>query len=420
MDAIRKRPWAIRAAWVSLAVLLCAGAATPLRASADSIEALQNQYAQLQKQQQQLQSQISSQSSAVQTGQAQAADLNAQISVTRQQLALLQAQVDATGADIQSKEHDIAAAQAQQDYNMNLLKQRLRALYMSGQDTFLDVLLSSSSLSDFFTRAEIVRAVSEHDQQIIDDLKQTESRLEADRAALRKTQQDQLAAQGAMAAKQNTLNAQVARQNQLVAQAQAGVQAAQQQAAAVNAQASQTYAKITEAFAEQAAAARAAASAKNAGGAVGTITVGGSNLSGSVLAYQGTVTQVAAQFGMSSYVKLILAVMEQESDGQGGDVMQAEFGNACTPAQSIADGIQELQQDLQMAGCTGPGDITDIQLALQGYNFGWTFIPWAKGKGGYSLANALAFSAMEAKAHGWSSYGDPYYVPHVLRYYTVG
>lgn len=30
------------------------------------------------------------------------------------------------------------------------------------------------------------------------------------------------------------------------------------------------------------------------------------------------------------------------------------------------------------------------------------------------------FSEEQAKAHGWSSYGDPEYVPHVLRYYSAG
>jgi hypothetical protein len=58
-----------------------------------------------------------------------------------------------------------------------------------------------------------------------------------------------------------------------------------------------------------------------------------------------------------------------------------------------------------------------IDLALQGYNFGSGFITWAQPRGGYSEANAQAFSQMEAADLGWSSYGDPDYVPHVLRYY---
>lgn len=39
---------------------------------------------------------------------------------------------------------------------------------------------------------------------------------------------------------------------------------------------------------------------------------------------------------------------------------------------------------------------------------------------GYSEANALQFSQEQASSLGWKSYGDPEYVPHVLRYYSVG
>ncbi|MFT8888279.1 MAG: lysozyme family protein [Ethanoligenens sp.] len=158
------------------------------------------------------------------------------------------------------------------------------------------------------------------------------------------------------------------------------------------------------------------------------VTIGGQPVGGNVEAYRATVTQLAPQYGMGAYVNLILAVMEQESGGRGGDPMQAAEGpfntrfpkrpNGITdPLYSIQCGIQELHQNLQLAGCTGPTDMAGIALALQGYNFGSGFISWARGHGGYTLANAQAFAQAEASTLGWSSYGDPYYVPHVLRYY---
>ncbi|MFT8888991.1 MAG: lysozyme family protein [Ethanoligenens sp.] len=170
------------------------------------------------------------------------------------------------------------------------------------------------------------------------------------------------------------------------------------------------------------------ASSDSSGSDSSPISIGGQPIGGSVEAYRTTVTQLAPQYGMGDYVNLILAVMEQESGGRGSDPMQAAEGpfntrypkcpNGITdPLYSIQCGIQELHQNLQLAGCTGPNDAADIALALQGYNFGSGFISWARGHGGYSLANAQAFAQMEASEMGWSSYGDPHYVPHVLRYY---
>ena len=160
------------------------------------------------------------------------------------------------------------------------------------------------------------------------------------------------------------------------------------------------------------------------------VLIGGQPVGGSVESYRATVTQLAAQYGMSDYINLILAVMQQESGGHGSDPMQAAEGpfntryphkpNGITdPAYSIQCGIQELRQSLQLAGCTGPNDTAGIALALQGYNFGSGFISWAKSRGGYTLANAQAFSKAEAAELGWSGYGDSYYVPHVLRYYKT-
>ena len=62
-----------------------------------------------------------------------------------------------------------------------------------------------------------------------------------------------------------------------------------------------------------------------------------------------------------------------------------------------------------------------IKLALQGYNYGNGYISWAKTNyDGYSYANAVEFSAMQAEHLGWDGYSDTQYVSHVLRYYPYG
>lgn len=158
---------------------------------------------------------------------------------------------------------------------------------------------------------------------------------------------------------------------------------------------------------------------------------GNQSVSEEVLAYTPLIMEYAGQYDMLEYVTLIQAVMMQESGGQGLDPMQSSEGpynekypktpNGITdPAYSIEAGIQELKHCLEMAGVTSPYDIDRISLALQGYNYGNGYIAWAmKNYGGYSEANALEFSqTMQAKL-GWSGYGDPQYVPHVLRYYQM-
>jgi murein DD-endopeptidase MepM/ murein hydrolase activator NlpD len=80
---------------------------------------------------------------------------------------------------------------------------------------------------------------------------------------------------------------------------------------------------------------------------------------------------------------------------------------------------QYLASCLRAAGCKSPQDIPGISLALQGYNYGGGYINWAKAKGGYTPANAKAFSQMKSRQLGWTSYGDINYVADVLRYYST-
>ena len=151
-----------------------------------------------------------------------------------------------------------------------------------------------------------------------------------------------------------------------------------------------------------------------------------------VQAYTPLISRYAQQYGIGEYVELIKAVMMQESGGRGTDPMQCsespynkKYSHAPDsikdPEYSINCGVHYLADCLKQAQCKSPIDMNHIRLALQGYNYGNGYISWAiKKDGGYTVANAIAFSDMQAKKHGWKSYGDKQYPAHVLRYYPYG
>ena len=155
-------------------------------------------------------------------------------------------------------------------------------------------------------------------------------------------------------------------------------------------------------------------------------------VSAEVEAYMPLIQKYAKQYGIPEYVELIKAVMMQESGGKGSDPMQAAEGSfnkkyphepngIKDPEYSIECGVQELKAALVSAEVENPIDMERIKLALQGYNFGNGYISWAKTNyGGYSYANAVEFSAMQAQRLGWEKYGDTQYPAHVLRYYPYG
>ena len=168
-----------------------------------------------------------------------------------------------------------------------------------------------------------------------------------------------------------------------------------------------------------------------AGAAFSSSSENSESLSDEVLAYTSVMQQYASQYGIPEYVSAIQAIMMQESGGRGTDPMQCSEspyntrfshspGSITDPNYSIEVGVQTFADCISQAGCSSPQDMDKLKLAWQGYNYGNGYIVWALQRGGYTEANALQFSQEQAASHGWSSYGDPEYVPHVMRYYSGG
>lgn len=155
----------------------------------------------------------------------------------------------------------------------------------------------------------------------------------------------------------------------------------------------------------------------------------GNQLSQEVIEYTPIIQKYADEYEIPHFVNALQAIMMQESGGKGTDPMQSSecsfntkfpnTPNAITePEYSIQVGVQNFADCLKRANCTDPLDIPLLSLAMQGYNFGNGYIEWAvKNFGAYSQGNAKVFADEQAREHGWNSYGDPEYVPHVMRYY---
>ena len=152
--------------------------------------------------------------------------------------------------------------------------------------------------------------------------------------------------------------------------------------------------------------------------------------------YRSKVETEAANYDMSDYVDLILALMMQESSGQGAyNTKSPQAPNGITDIDySISCGIQELKYALNKAGVTGPDDLDHIRLALQGYNFGAdVYFNYLEKNGitSWSVESSEAFAKIASgetarseenplytTAGPWD-YGDQHYPEHVLRYYHI-
>ena len=173
------------------------------------------------------------------------------------------------------------------------------------------------------------------------------------------------------------------------------------------------------------------ASDEDSGG--GNIYYGGANLSAEVLAHRPMVEQYAAQYGISEYVNVLLAIIQVESGGTLEDVMQSSESmglppNSLDTESSIRQGCKYFSELIDKADRLG----CDLDSVIQAYNYGGGVLDYVASHGGkYSFELAQAFAEEKsggvrvtyeneisvAENGGWRyNYGNMFYVRLVSQY----
>ena len=176
---------AIVAAAVCLSAAFTWSAAHPLPVAARSVSEIQAEQSEIQSRLDDVNAQISELQGQIDSEEAYQAELSEQISLYQQQIALMDeqigaledqieeknAEIETLQTDIASLDEEIAAKQVEIDETYALFKERMVALYQAGETSSLAMLLSSDSFADFVTNVQLMQAVSESDQQLVEKLR---------------------------------------------------------------------------------------------------------------------------------------------------------------------------------------------------------------------------------------------------------
>ena len=91
------------------------------------------------------------------------ANVNSQIALNREKIAAYDARIAE-----QEAEKDRLNAQAEE--NMNVLRKRLRAIYMAGDTSALEIILGAKDFTDFVDKMQLVESISDYDAKLVDEL----------------------------------------------------------------------------------------------------------------------------------------------------------------------------------------------------------------------------------------------------------
>jgi murein DD-endopeptidase MepM/ murein hydrolase activator NlpD len=123
-------------------------------------------------------------------------------------LSELNGKVSDLSSQVEELEKGIANSQTSLSEQNELFKKRVRAMYISGNQGYLDLILNSSSFSDFLARIDSLKKVMEYDKKLITNIEAHKEDLEYQKNEIEKKKKEattlKLQADGKLKELQNT------------------------------------------------------------------------------------------------------------------------------------------------------------------------------------------------------------------------
>lgn len=234
---------------LALAVLLM----LPVRTLATTIDEVQNRQEELKQENEDLQAKIDALKEDEEAALAYQEELTGKIDENEQKIDQARATIEEMNGKIKELEARISLSEEKYQGTIDAFKERLKALYVSGGSSLgaLEILLDSESLSEFFTRQELVEVMAQRDQSMLDQLDAYMEETQGDREELVAAQQEVADSKKAIEAAQDELEVLYEENDLLVASLEGQQADAQEQIAANEAEDAELQAQLEALIAER-------------------------------------------------------------------------------------------------------------------------------------------------------------------------
>lgn len=234
---------------LALAVLLM----LPVRTLATTIDEVQNRQEELKQENEDLQAKIDALKEDEEAALAYQEELTGKIGENEQKIDEARNTIQEMNGKIQELQARLDLSEEKYQGTIDAFKERLKALYVSGGSSLgtLEILLDSESLSEFFTRQELVEVMAQRDQSMLDQLDAYMAETQGDREELVAAQQEVADSKKAIEAAQEELETLYEENDLLVASLEGQQADAQEQIAANEAEDAELQAQLEALIAER-------------------------------------------------------------------------------------------------------------------------------------------------------------------------
>lgn len=174
--------------------------------TATDINDLEQRQAELESQQAKDKEKLEQQSAAVEEQKDEIAQINAQIESVATDIRACHQNIIDIEKDITEKQKLIDQANEKIEANMDVLRQRLKAIYIAGETSSLEVILGAKDFSDFLDKLQLVEYVSNYDEELINKIQKQLDGISAEKKALEDDKAELVSEQEKLQEKQDELN----------------------------------------------------------------------------------------------------------------------------------------------------------------------------------------------------------------------
>lgn len=144
---------------------------TGIPVSATSIKNIQSEKAKNESELKNIQSKISGIESQKSALSSEVSSLNDDLTDTLLNIEVLESDLADKEAEIEQAEKDYEAAKATEEQQYDSMKKRIQYLYETGQESYLEMLLTSDSVADLVNKVDYAEELQEYDRRLLDEYK---------------------------------------------------------------------------------------------------------------------------------------------------------------------------------------------------------------------------------------------------------
>ncbi len=280
-------------------VLTAVVLATGVPASATSIKSIQNEKTKNESELKNIQSKISGIESQKSALSSEVSSLNDDLTDTLLNIQVLESDLADKEVEIEQAQKDYEAAKATEEQQYDSMKKRIQYLYETGQESYVEMLLTSESVADLVNKVDYAEELQEYDRRLLDEYKAAKQAVIDLQAQLEEEKQELLEMEEQLKEEKANLESVIAQKRSQIADFDSQLSAAKAKVSEYQKKIKEQNAQIKQLQKEEEAK-RKAAAAQNSTSSAGSSTASSGSTSGYSSKSSGKTATVSGGGGGSS------------------------------------------------------------------------------------------------------------------------